>query len=110
MAKNNSEQIFVRIKNKREKAVTKANAKVREQCNFKVGELVLVKANQQSNAVLGKVAKFSEIYEGPYIVTKIIGNATYEIAYLTGKKKTRGIFNVRLLRRYHRSCEQEGDE
>jgi hypothetical protein len=50
-----------------------------------VNEQALVRAQQTSDATVGITAKFIHPYESPYIISKIIPPATYELATSTGK-------------------------
>jgi hypothetical protein len=59
--------------------------------NPKTGDLVLVKCQTFSEAAQGITAKFQLIYEGPYIISKLISPSIYELTEVTGK--IRGIFN-----------------
>jgi len=57
----------------------------------KVKEKVLVKARPASDAVVGVTAKFIHLYEGPYIISRMIPPSTYELSTASGK--VRGAFN-----------------
>lgn len=99
--KSHERKIFLAQENIRRKAEKR---KQRADINLvhlqlKEGEEVLIKANNVSDS-LNKIAKFFEIYEGPYQVTKKIGEATYLLHAANGKE--RGRFHVSLLKRYRR--------
>lgn len=66
---------------------------------FEETELVLVKANNVSDAEDKKIAKFFAIYEGPYEIEKKIGAATYLLRDPTSLKQ-RGRFHAANLKRY----------
>jgi len=44
-----------------------------------VNEKVLVKTQPMSDAVKGITAKFIYIFEGPFLVSKILGHSAYEL-------------------------------
>lgn len=92
------EDIYLRIKEKRERHANKMNQ--RELTTFAIGDLVLVKTCPISDAMNKIIAKFCDLYEGPYRVAKQISKATYTLEYLDEKKGTRGNFNVRQLKQY----------
>lgn len=93
----NLDDIYIKIKDKRSKVIDKRNQELTNVVKFKEGEEVLLKSYHQSDALMGKIEKFYEIWEGPYIVTRIVGESTYEIMK---NGAIRGIFNVRLLKPY----------
>ena len=64
----------------------------------KLGELVLVKSQTVSDAAQGVTAKFQMPYEGPYVISKLISSAIFELSEPTGK--IRGIFNKVHLKSY----------
>jgi hypothetical protein len=66
--------------------------------NPKTGDLVLVKCQTFSEAAQGITAKFQLIYEGPYIISKLISPSIYELSEVTGK--IRGIFNKSHMKPY----------
>jgi hypothetical protein len=63
-----------------------------------INEKVLVKTQPISDAVRGLTAKFMDIYEGPFVISKHVGHETYQIGYERGK--VRGEFNKRHLKHY----------
>ena len=65
---------------------------------MKEGDLVLIKTNPISDALNRVTAKFCELFEGPYVVKGIKGDATYEMADVDKPGSIRGIFNVRQLK------------
>jgi hypothetical protein len=96
----NTQEIYLKIKQKRERHADKIN-KTGERTQFQIGEKVLIKACRVSDALNKVVAKFCDVFEGPYIITARPSKATYELAYLDSKKGLRGKFNIRQLKRYH---------
>lgn len=67
---------------------------------FKEGDEVLVKDNNVSNSDLHQIAKFFAVYEGPYIVKRKVGDATY--LFVGEKEKERGRFHISNLKPYKR--------
>ena len=66
---------------------------------LKVSDLVLVKALRKSEAAENKIAKFFDVYEGPYRINKKFGLLTY---FLENMDKTeRGKFHFNNLKRSH---------
>ena len=63
-----------------------------------INERVLVRTQPISDAVRGITAKFMDIYEGPFLISKNVGHAAYEIK--DEKGKVRGEFNKRQLKPY----------
>lgn len=68
--------------------------------SFSVGDLVLVRANNISDAASKKIAKFMTLFEGPYIILEKVYETTFVVAHPT-TKKVRGKFNIQDLRRYY---------
>lgn len=68
---------------------------------FKVGDQVLIRAHQTSDATQNVINKFCALYEGPYEVKTKFGRATYELVDCLDPRKTRGRFNIRQLKRYN---------
>jgi len=64
----------------------------------KVNERVLVRAQPASDAAVGVTAKFIHLYEGPYIISRVIPPSTYELSTASGK--VRGEFNKKSLKPY----------
>lgn len=93
-----SEKIYLRIKEKRQKEADKINQRVKL-TEFDVGDKVLIKTNPISDAARNIVAKFCSLFAGPFVVHRKLGKATYELAGLTGKP--RGTFNVRQMKKYY---------
>jgi len=61
-------------------------------------EKVLVRTQPMSDAVKGMTAKFMHVFEGPYIITKLLDHSAYELK--DGSGKLRGEFNKKQLRMY----------
>lgn len=93
-------KIHLRIKEKRQKAADEQNNKTKL-TTFGTGDKVLLKTCPISEAVNKIVAKFCDLYEGPYIVRERIGKSTYILVFPENSKKVRGKFNVRLLKKYY---------
>lgn len=93
-----------RIKKKGERRSERWN-KDRVFTELQIGEEVLVKANNVSDSDQNKISKFFSIYEGPYVVKRKVGDATYLI---TGEReKERGRFHISNLKKYKRRVQQQ---
>jgi hypothetical protein len=66
-------------------------------------EKVLVRTQPMSDAIKGMTSKFMHVFEGPYIITKLLDHSAYELRDDSGK--LRGEFNKKQLRLY-----QEADD
>jgi hypothetical protein len=60
---------------------------------FRVGDLVLLRANPISSAVAQETKKFLLLFEGPYIISKAVATNTYILVYPDGQPE-RGMFNA----------------
>jgi hypothetical protein len=69
----------------------------------KLNEKVLVRTQPMSDAVKGVTSKFMHVFEGPYVITRLLDHSAYELRDESGK--LRGEFNKKHLRRY-----QEADD
>ena len=95
-------QKLVRAKNRiREKGLKRANKTDmnKKMENYQQGDKVLVKAYNLSDKSLKRTAKFMAVFEGPYIIGKIIREGTYVIEH-PKRRRERGIFHASDLRRY----------
>jgi len=64
----------------------------------KLNEKVLVRTQPMSDAIKGMTSKFMYVFEGPYIITKLLDHSAYELRDDSGK--LRGEFNKTQLRLY----------
>ena len=64
----------------------------------KMNEKVLIKTQSRSDAVIGITAKFVYFYEGPFIISRILGHSAYEVRDERGK--VCGEFNKKQLKTY----------
>lgn len=88
-----------RVKNKLQKRKTNFNKKIKAM-SFEVGNKVLVRTHYLSDKLGKKIKKYFQLYEGPYVVTKIKCENAYEVEDpITGK--IRGVYNVRQLKKFH---------
>jgi len=78
----------------REKCRKQGNAK----WNPELNEKVLVRTQPMSDAIRGITSKFVHLFQGPYIISKILGHSAYELRDEHGK--TRGEFNKKQLKQY----------
>jgi len=51
----------------------------------KLNEKVLVRTQPTSDAIKGMTSKFMHVFEGPYIITKLLDHSTYELKDESGK-------------------------
>ena len=79
----------------------KQHAAKKKPTSYKVGDYVLKRVHVLSSKAKKISKKLSLIYNGPYIVSKIIRENAYELK--NGQGKTIGIFNARQLRPFKRS-------
>lgn len=62
--------------------------------NLVRGDLVLLRSYHKSNAIIGKIAKFYEIWKRPYKVKSKLGDLTHLVVHVCDEKLERGIFNI----------------
>ena len=96
-------KIHLRVKEKANKQADRIN-KSNKITKFKIGDQVLVRMYKLSDATQNIISKFCALYEGPYVIIREIGNATYLLQDGTDSKVVRGVFNVRQLKPYHSDC------
>ena len=90
---------YERIRRKGLKRADKTNMSKKME-NYQQGNKALIKVYNLSYKSLKRTAKFMAIFEGPYIMGKIIRKGTYVIED-PKRHRERGIFQARDLRRYH---------
>lgn len=64
---------------------------------FKVGSKVLVKSHHLSNALYGEVKKFFRLYEGPFVISRLVGNKAFELTDPV-TNTCKGVYNLDHLR------------
>ena len=94
------EAIYRKLKKKGERQAKKNNENS-NRVKFEVGDLVLIKTNPISDAMNKVTAKLCKLFEGPFIIKSIKGDATYELVDINKPGVIRGIFNTRQLKKYH---------
>ena len=67
---------------------------------YQENEQVLVKAYKLSDKILKRAAKFMSVFEGPYLINKILREGTYSVIDIRNNKE-RGVFHANDLRRYY---------
>ena len=72
---------------------------MRNVATYQTGELVMVKAYNISDKMLGRSAKFMAVFEGPYIVKKLIRDSTAVIVDPQTNME-RGMFHFNDLKKY----------
>jgi hypothetical protein len=88
---------WIRMKKKieeRERRRIRGNKK----WNPQLGDQVLVKAQNQSDAAKGQIDKFMPVYQGPYVIRNELPHSAYEI--VDGNGKVKGVFNKKQLKPY----------
>lgn len=77
----------------------KVQRKIKKRTIFKINDSVLVKKLRVSDREKGITAKFIELYEGPYLITKIFSNGnTFELK--DKDEKIRGKFHISMIYPY----------
>jgi hypothetical protein len=76
----------------------------------KLHEKVLVKTQRMSDAIKGITAKFMHVFEGPFLISKILNHSAYELKNERGK--IRGEFNKKQLKQYieEENVQKEGSD
>ena len=69
---------------------------------YKENDEILIKACNLSDKVLKHTAKFMSVFEGPYVIKKILREGTYLIIDPKNHKE-RGISHANDLRKYYSS-------
>lgn len=75
------------------------NSKIKKKTVFKENDMVIVKSLRVPNANRHMCKKLQLPYEGPYRITKILGDNTYEL-YDENLKIIRGKFHINLIYPY----------
>ncbi|KAL7290928.1 hypothetical protein TKK_0015655 [Trichogramma kaykai] len=95
---------YDRIKNKRTRRADKVNEK-RGNCDeFLMGDKVLIKCKNSSDQENKILAKFMQIYEGPYIIKSTLGENTYLLE--DSNSRVKGQFHVNDLIQYKRKVDK----
>lgn len=89
-----------RIATKGKTRADRLNAKHTKHTNYDVEDLVLLKALNFSKSDEGRIDKFFALYEGPYKISRKVGEATYLLEDITTKQE-RGRFHGDNLRKYY---------
>lgn len=86
--------MFTKLEKKKNKKINSPNKP-----DFQLNEKVLLKTDPLSSAIDNKTKKLMLVYEGPYLIKKIIHFDTFLIKELNTNKE-RGIFNRKYLKKY----------
>lgn len=92
------EKIHLRIKEKGERRASKLND--RKITRYQVGDLVLVRTNPVSDLSNRVIAKFCALYEGPFRIGDVVGQATYRLYDINKPDVVKGVYNMRQLKTY----------
>jgi hypothetical protein len=98
---------YLKMKKKaiaREKCRKRGNAEWKPELN----ERVLIRTQPMSDAVRGITSKFMHLFQGPYVISKILDHSAYELKDEQGKK--RGEFNKKQLRKYKEEPQSQSKE
>lgn len=68
---------------------------------FEIGDKVLLRTYPISDGINKIMAKFCDLYEGPYIIKEILGKSSYTLGFLDDHKKKIAKFNIRQLKKYY---------
>jgi hypothetical protein len=63
-----------------------------------IGEMVLVEAGNQSDALEGVTHKFQRSYDGPYRISRVVTHSIFELVDVRGN--VRGRYNKRALKKF----------
>lgn len=77
----------------------KANHRIKKRTKFKLGDFVIIKSNRTPNYRKKLCAKLQLPYEGPYKISKILGENTYEL-FDERRNLLRGKFHINLMYPY----------
>ena len=88
-----------RIRKFAEQRTEKFNSEHKLQ-SFRVGELILLKASNVSSSIDNTTAKFHRLYNGPFMLSELVGKHTY-IVTNPNTNKTIGKFHASSLRKYY---------
>lgn len=92
------------MRERRGKQTSEFNSKHR-QTKYAVGDRVLVKALNVSNPEKKLIAKFMQLYEGPYEVQKVVWESSYIVKNIHNDK-VRGQYHTRDIRPYYEPVRQ----
>ena len=95
-------KIYLARETMHKKLRTRADRKNAQKTHFqfKINDLVLVRALNVSDIANNRISKFFHVYEGPYIVKEILGSGTY-LLYDEKRNVTRGKFHITHLKPYY---------
>jgi len=98
------ERAFLRMERK---SVERGRKRKRGNANWnpELGDKVLVKCQNQSDAAKGVIDKSMHVYQGSYSINKILPYSTYEV--VDCDDKLRGEFNKRQLKPYRTESDPE---
>jgi transposase InsO family protein len=77
--------------------------KGKSKVKLKINDLVLIRVPIQSSALDRVTQKFFHLFQGPYRITKIIGNNAYQLSEKDDPFKIKGTYNRANLRPYYQS-------
>lgn len=78
--------------------------------SYRLGDLVLLKSANKSEAIDAVTAKLLPLYEGPYQVVMSLHECSYVLSDPSGKKKLKGTYHISSLRPYHEAEIKIGEE
>lgn len=92
--------IRTRVQKKAEKYKKKMNSKIKRKTKFKEGDLVIIRRHRVTNLRKNICKKLVYPYDGPYRISKVIGNNTYELKNVQSEI-IKGRYHVEMIYPYH---------
>lgn len=77
------------------------NQKVVSKVKLNIGDLVMLRVRHLSNAIDKVTHKFFHLYEGPYKISKVIGENAFELISPENPSEIKGTYNRLNLRKYY---------
>ena len=96
----NKIEMHNRLLHKAELLYKKETGKKKRIIPYKVGDKVLIKNRRLPSSIEGIARKLLLLYTGPYLVTQVKGNNTYEIKSIKNNK-IKGVYNQTEMKIYY---------
>lgn len=95
-----------KIRQQAQRYVTKQNELIRKRTLFNIGDYVIIKRYRLGRRQQGKCAKLDLPYAGPYRITRIFNEVTYELETLNGR--VIGRYHINMIHPYTAQLVQGG--
>ncbi|OXU31219.1 hypothetical protein TSAR_007793, partial [Trichomalopsis sarcophagae] len=108
---SNAHEFVIESANENIKKAFKTRCKTQKtvsRVKIKVDDEVMLRVPHLSDATQHKTSKFFHIYEGPYKVSRVIGENAFELISVDDHTQIKGTYNRYNLRKYHRQNEESG--